>query len=262
MGNLWRYICLLALVNLKLVRSGIGVSDAKAILGEMFPGSSIPGGMPGWIVALDDGLNILSCLPTIKHGRCLKSRTCRLPRVKIFGENVPFILKICRHPYQIVLEFLSIRKRWYEKVKLHPLIVNFNHNEALGVVTAKSSTTWKKRIKWINYTKRKYSFYIDGMVRYDCTMPIGSNNWKRRAISNMKAPRGVPTYLYYKLKIRVEEKKKKWFRYRCVRCEDVVNVSGSLGKGPPSCAEDVKRSRERWERTPRRGGRGWRRHHL
>jgi hypothetical protein len=239
---------LLILVNFKLVRSSLTVSSAKSKLENMFQKESIPDGMPQWLAVLDDSIGILSCLPTIKDGRCYKSEVCRLPKVKFGGKMMPFILKVCKYPYQIVIDFLRVDTRWYEKVNLKPIIINFNRKKEDGVLTVHSYTHMKKRIRWINYGKRTFEFFVDGMLRYDCTKPSGAHNWLKRAKLNLKAPNKKYTSIFYKLKIRIQIKKKKfnWFRfnYHCVRCEDVVNESGSFGHGPPSCAADMRRYQE------------------
>merc|ERR1719427_1051292 len=197
---------------------------------------------------LDDSIDILSCLPTIKDGRCYKSRTCRVPQVKFDGKMMPFTLKVCKDPYQIVIYFHYDDTRWYEEVDMKPFVINFNHDKDVGTVSVKSSTSFKKKIKWINYGTRVFTFIIDGEVRYDCTKPSGAENWETRGRLNLGAPNKAYTSLWYKFKIRIEIKKKRfnWFKfdYHCVRCEDVVNESGTIGFGHQSCAADVARYQE------------------
>jgi len=244
MSVLWTYIHLL-IVNIMLVRSSISISAAKSQLEEMFPESLIPEGMPEWLAMLDDSIDILSCLPTIKDGRCYKSRTCRLAQVKFDGKSVPFTLKVCKDPYQIIIYFHYDDTRWYEEVDMKPFVINFNHDKDVGTLSVKSSTSIKKKIKWIGYGTRVFTLIINGEVRYDCTKPSGAENWETRVKYNLKSPsKAYSSSLWYKFKIRIEIKKKRfnWFKfdYHCVRCEDVVNESGTIGIGHRSCAADMK----------------------
>merc|ERR1712121_142582 len=85
-------------------------------------------------------------------------------------------------------------------------------------------------------------------IRYDCTKPKGAGNFIKRALYNLKAPNGQYTSMFYKLKIRMEIKTKSFkrfkFNYKCMKCEDIVNKSGTFGKGPTSCANDMWRYEE------------------
>jgi len=256
MRNLWASIFLF-LLNFGLVRSGFNVKTvhaAKSKLQLMFPGHSIPDGMPEWIAVLEDSIHIHSCLPTIKEGRCYKSRTCRLPELKFDGQMLPFVLKFCKDPYEVGIHFVRYRLQWWAKMKLHPIIIRFNHNDRDGVLTVRSRTTWKKRVRWISYGTHKVTFSIDGVLRYDCTKPKGKHNTRTRVEWNRKAPGKQYGSHYYKLKIRIEVKKKRfnWFRfnYKCKRCEDVVNEVGTIGVGPRSCAAEVHKWIKKSQRPP------------
>ena len=246
MRNFGTYIFLLLQFNFKLVKSSFNaqtVQTAKSRLQLMFPGASIADGMPEWLAALDDSIDIQSCFPTIKDGRCYKSKTCRLPTMKFDGKMLPFVLKFCKNPYQIGIHFLRFDVPWWAKVDLEPFIITFQNQKSDGVYTIKSSTTIKARVKFFNISFLKASLYVDGILRYDCTKP--KNDWRKRVGYNLKAPNRQYTSIFYKLKIRIEVKKRKWkwFRlyWKCKRCDDVVNESGSYGNGPPTCAADMER---------------------
>jgi len=262
MRNLWTCSFLLVLCNLAVVQSSINVPAAKKDLQQMFAGSRVPDGMPDWLAVLDDSINILSCLPTIKEGNCYKSKPCRLPDLKFDGKMLPFILKICKDPYLIVLDFLPLDVPWWAKVSLHPFIITFNDNNKDGVFTIKSHTTVKAMVRYVNFGIYKASLFIDGILRYDCTKPTGANSWMKRVNYNLKAPNNQYTSLFYKIKIRIELKKKRfnWFKfdYKCKRCEDLVNEYGTYGGGNPSCADDMERyelerfneEKNKWSKKP------------
>jgi len=283
MRKLWTRICLVVLINFKLVTSSFNVESvqtAKAKLQElMFPRASIPNqrgvvthgvsnpngmhttipnGMAEWLAVLDDSINIMLCFPTIKDGpNCYKSRTCRLPQLKFDGRMLPFILRFCKDPYQIGIHFLRFKLPWYMKVKLKPLIVTFRNDENDGIFTIKSHTKMYARLILFGTRLLSASLSIDGILRYDCTKP--TNDWRKRVLYNLKAPNRKYTSVFYKLKIRIEVKKRRWrwfsLSWRCMRCEDVVNESGSYGEGPASCAADMRRHHGRNSYG------GYRRHH-
>jgi len=253
---LLKSICLFLLINIMLVRSIFTVRQverAKSKLQRLFPGSTIPGGMPEWVAVLEDSIRLYSsCLPIKKEGRCYKSRTCRLPKMKVGGRMVPFTLQFCKDPYQIVLNFLPFKLPWWVKVGLKPVIITFKHHNNDGVYTIKSATTITARVKLIRFRVGKASFYVDGILRYDCTKP--KNDWRKRVAYNLRAPNKQYTSVFYKLKMRIEIKRKSfsWFRFKwkCRKCKDIINESGSFDVGHPSCAADMKRhwdTKRRWD---------------
>jgi len=247
MRALLKSICLFLLFNIMLVRSIFTVRQvekAKSKLRRMFPGGKIPGGMPEWVAVLEDSLRLYSsCLPTRKVGRCYNSGTCRLPKLKVDGRMVPFTLQFCKDPYQIIMHFQRFKLPWWAKVGLKPVIVNFKHHDNDGVFTISSATTITASVRFFRLRFLKASFYVDGILRYDCTKP--KNDWKKRVAYNLKAPNKQYTSVFYKLKMRIEIKRKSfsWFRFKwkCRKCEDIVNESGSYDIGHPSCAADMKR---------------------
>jgi len=250
MRNLWTYILLLVLCNFKLVRSFFNVQTvgtAKSKLSLMFPNDALAYGMPECLAMLEDTIDILSCLPIIKDGRCLKSNTCTSPKLKIDGIMIPFILKLCEDPYQIVINFLPFEVPGV-RLDLNPIIITLHKLESQGAITITSSTTISKRARFFRIKNYKVSFYVAGMVRYDCTKP--KNDWGLRVAWNLKAPNGQWTSIFYNLKIRIEVKRLKWkwklfrFHWECTNCKDLVNESGSFGGGHPSCEADMRQYRE------------------
>jgi len=272
MRELWN-ICLVILINFKLITSSFNVESvqtAKARLQQLFPRAipnalprgvstqgafnpngmrtTIPDGMAEWLAVLDDSINIMLCFPTIKDGpSCYKSRTCKLPQLKFGGKMLPFILRFCKDPYKIGIHFLRFKLPWYVKVKLEPLIIEFKNDENDGVFSIKSYTKMYARLALFGTRLASASLSIDGILRYDCTKP--TNDWMTRVRYNLKAPNRKYTSVFYKLKIRIEVKKRRWrwfsLSWRCIRCEDVVNESGSYGEGRASCAADMRRYHDR-----------------
>jgi len=248
MKRLLTYIFVL-LFNFMLVRGSFTVQKvqrAKSQILKMFPNGTIPGGMPEWVAVLDDSMHLLhNCLPTIKSGRCYHSRVCKVPELKLDGRMLPFRLKFCKKPYQIVIEFLRFKIPWWAKVDLKPVIINFSHQSHDGVFTIHSRTTIKARVRLIRLRILKASFYVDGILRYDCTKP--RHDWRKRVAYNLKAPNKQYTSIFYKLRMRIEIKRKSfsWFRFKwkCKKCKDIVNKSGSFGSGRPSCVADMQRAK-------------------
>jgi hypothetical protein len=244
MRNMWQCMWLLALVRSSFNHQT--VQNTKQKIQQILQDGSVPDGMPEWLAALDDSIHVLSsCLPTVKDGRCYKSGKCSLPELEVDGKVLPFVLKLCKKPYQIQIHFFRPDLPWWAKADIRPIVISFNNNENDGVYTIKSHTTYKLKVKWINFGVAKGTLIIDRILRYDCTKPRG-DEWKslmKRVNYNRMAPDEKYTSIFYKLKIRIELKKKRfnWFRfnYRCKRCEDLVNESGSYGSGPPSCKADL-----------------------
>jgi len=247
MRSFFKYMSLFALFNFTLIQSSIPVykvQSAKSKIKKMFPGRTIPRGMPEWVAVLDNNIHLVEkCLPTIKSGRCYTSKTCRVPGLKFDGRMIPLLLKFCKDPFQIVIHFLSLKIPWWAKVDLKPVIINFRHHDSDGVFTITSSTTITARVKFIRLRVARARFYVDGLLRYDCTKP--RNDWKKRVAYNFKAPNKQYTSIFYKLKMRIEIKTKCFcgfkFKWKCRKCEDIVNESGTLGNGPRSCAADMQR---------------------
>jgi len=240
--KLFFFVLLLSLTNIAV--ADIDINRIKSKLAGTFNGN-IPKGVLDWIAVLDDSVDILSCIPTIKQGSCYKSKACQLPKLKFDGKMLPFVLSICKEPWKIIIEFLPFDLPWYAKLNMKPFIINIDNNEKNGVFSIKSNTAIKARIRYINFGVAKAYLSTNGMIRYDCTKPRGLNNWLKRARYNLQAPNGQYTSMFYKLKIRMEIKVKKfnWFKfnYECKRCEDLVNKSGTFGLGPPSCANDMQK---------------------
>jgi len=219
------------------------VPGAMKKLQEMFKGSIIPRGMPDMLAVLDKTIHILSCLPIIRDGNCYKSGICQLPDFKIRNKMVPFVLKICKDPYRIVIDIQSLHLPWWATVSLQPIIMTFNNNKNDGVFTVTAKRTMTVRVKLINLGVRKGTITVDGIVRYDCTKPAGAHNWQNRVQYNLKAPNKQYTSMFYSLRIRIEIRKRKYFflGWKCEDCKDLVNESGSYGAGKKSCIEDMQR---------------------
>jgi len=212
------------------------IQSTETKLEQMFRGHSIPDGMAEWLALLADSIDVLSCPPTIPDGRCYKSETCRLPKLKFDKRMLPFVLKICRDPWLIGIYFLPLDLPWWAKVDLKPIIVDFNKINN-GISTIKSDTTIKAKV--LAFTTHKGSLKVNGVLRYDCTKP--ARNRKKPVYNNLKAPSRKDVKLFYRLKIRIEVKKWKfkWFKsgFKCIRCEDLINISGNYGS--VSCAVDA-----------------------
>lgn len=236
--------------------SAFDAEGAKTRLVKLFKSGNIPKGMPDWLAVLDDSTGIFNCFPSIKEGRCYKSRQCRLPKLKFDGKLLPFVLKLCKDPWQIIIDFLPLDLPWYAKVELRPFVINIINNDRHGIFRIKSDTTIKAKVRYINLGVYKASLSINGVLRYDCTKPRGGGNWMQRARYNKEAPAGANASGFYKLKIRMEIKKKRfnWFKfnYTCKRCEDLVNKSGRLGSPNGSCQRDNNRYYDYLERERRR----------
>lgn len=200
-----------------------------------------------WVAALDDGLGIRSCIPTIEDGRCYKSETCKVPKLKFEGRMMPFTLKFCKDPFEIAIHFHRFDLPWWAKVDLQPVVIGFKNNDDHGMTTVRTRTTITAKVKWFNIPYIKAKFYVDGMMRQDCRKP--ENDWLKRVSYNLKAPDKQYTSNFYKLKMRVEIKQKKWkwrwfrYRWRCISCEDIFSESRSYGSGHKSCEEDMERFR-------------------
>ncbi|XP_057295770.1 uncharacterized protein LOC130624215 [Hydractinia symbiolongicarpus] len=235
---------ILILASLNISTADIDINRIKSKLVKIFNGN-IPRAVVDWMTILDDSVGLLSCLPTIKEGRCYKSKKCQLPKLKFGGRMLSFVLSICKNPWQIIINFFPFRLPWYAKLNMQPFIINIDSNEKNGIFTVKSNTQMKAKIRYVNFGVAKASLGIDGLIRYDCTKPHGKRNWMQRVQYNLKAPNAQYTKMFYKLKIRMEIKKKRfnWFKfdYKCVRCENIINKSGSFGSGRPSCEKDMSR---------------------
>jgi len=142
---------------------------------------------------------------------------------------------------------------------MQPFVINIINNDKSGVFRVKSQTDIKAKVRYINFGVAKASLIIDGMIRYDCSKPAGVWNWMRRAQYNLEAPNNQYTTPFYKLKIRMEVKVKKfnWFKfnYECKKCEDLVNKSGTFGQSKASCSADMNRYWEYLDEVNRRCGR-------
>jgi len=251
MRSLLTYVSLFALFNLMLVRSSFSaqkVKSAKSKLQVMFGQHIIPDGMAEWVAVLDDSMHLFrKCLLTYTWGRCHQSKTCRVPELKFDGRMLPLILEVCEDPYQIIIRFLPFKIPWWAKVDMKPVIINFRHHESDGVFTIHSRTTITASVMYVRSRFYRGRFYIDGMLRYDCTKP--RNHWndrKKRVAYNMKAPNQQYTSIFYKLKMRIEIKQLKSYsmfrqEWKCERCRDIVNESGSFDSGRLSCAADMRR---------------------
>jgi len=247
---------LLILFNLSLVRSKFDAGGVQTAISRLRPifGNDIPEGMPEVVAALDDVFLVLhNCIPNIKDGRCYKSRTCRSPKLQYGRRMISFIIKICKSPYQIRVEprYFKLPYWPWVTVNLRPVIVNFNLHDSDGILTVKSNTNMDAKILSI-FRVATARLYIDGILRYDCTKP--KHNWRQRVSYNLKAPNRQYTSNFYKLKVRIEVKTRrwKWFRFywKCKVCKDLVNESGSFGKGPQSCSADMDRYRRDQTRPP------------
>merc|ERR1719427_1725022 len=118
------------------------------------------------------------------------------------------------------------------------------------MVTVNADKTLTVRVRLINLGAVQARFIVDGLMRYDCTKPIGDQNWMKRVSYNLRAPNQQYDSCFYKLKMRIEIKTRRWlfFGWKCKRCEDLINESGSCGESQPSCAEDMERYMEQFNR--------------
>lgn len=220
----------------------INVKEIKAKLSRYLRTKSIPDRVAEVMAALEDSTDLLKCIPRIKSGNCYKSSKCRIPKIK---HDVSIILSICKRPWLIKIDFVDFKIPRFVKLKIQPLVIRFQHYSRDAYFTIKSDTTAKLTAKYVNVNVAKARFIVDGAIRYDCTKPRGTGNWIKRSKYNINAPNRQYNAMFYRLKIRLELKKKnfRWlkFNYKCVRCEDLVNKKGIFGSGPKSCVAETNR---------------------
>jgi len=218
-------------------------TDAEKLLQALYEENPIPNGMVEWLTVLDATMDVLSCQPLIKDGRCYKSSTCKSSSLLLDWEMIPFVLEICKDPHQIVIDFQSLDLLWLAEISFEPIVMTFKGNKNNGNVAINSESTVTMGSKMFNLDF-EVKLLFDGFLRYDCTKPEGDDNLRKRVRYNLMAPDEKYSSSFYDLKIRIEITKKKWFFFggECVLCEDIVNESGSYGEGPSSCVEEVERN--------------------
>jgi len=199
-------------------------------------GGSIPDKVQKLIAVLEKNLHILNCLPINRVGNCYRSNKCVLPELNFKGLQLSTVLSICKDPWKIVVDFELPKLPWYVDVKFDSLVIPVDHNSGDGVTKINSVTRGKvKLLKFYNIFKAELR--IDALIRWDCTKP--RHDLLTRGKYNSQAPDRKYNSMFYKFKVRVELKKKSWFRYKCKRCEDLVDKEGSFGSGPQSCVSDM-----------------------
>eukprot|EP00794_Sanderia_malayensis_P004724 gene4724-5347_t len=219
-------------------------SSLQRALGER----SIPDGLNKWMAILQKHLYILNCLPTRKvSSKCHSSPSyCSIPTLKLLGQPLKIKLSICKHPWKIIIHFQLPKLPWYARAYFGPVVIPINHYNNQGVTKIDSETTGKASVLGI-FNVFKATLKINAFIRWDCTKPV--NKMYERVGYNSQYNDGKPgldyNKLYYKLKIRIEIKKKRFpcFCYRCKRCEDLINKQGHFGEGPQSCIADANRNR-------------------
>ena len=206
---------------------------------------NIPEGVADWVAVLDDSIGILQCLPTMRQGKCYKSRPCKLPKFRLDGRPIPLLVLICKNPWQIVINFLSLDIPWFAKLDMNSFVININNTAKKGLFTINSDTEIKLKLRYVNIGVAKGSLKIKGLIRYDCTKPRGTFRWKERAIYNLKAPNFQYNKKFYKLRIRLEVKIRRfnWFKfdYVCKRCQNLVNRVRTFGNGPQFCIPEANK---------------------
>lgn len=223
----------------------MNINRVKYELSRILKEKNIPKGVADWIAVLDDSIGILHCLPTIRHGKCYKSRPCTLPAFRLDGRPIPLMILICRNPWQIVVNFLSLDIPWFARLDMNSFVIDINNTAENGLFTINSNTEINLKLKFVNIGVAKGALKVKGLIRYDCTKPKGAHRWKERAIYNLKAPNFQYNKKFYKLQIRLEIKIRRinWFRfdYVCKHCQNLVNAVKTFGDGPPVCIAETNR---------------------
>lgn len=106
MKYFWSKICFLIILNINLVMS-MNLAAAKTKIQHVLQGRTAPNGIFDWLALLSDSVDVLSCLPHIREDNCYKSRTCRFKGVKVEGQMLPFVLKVCPDSPLLSIDFLT-----------------------------------------------------------------------------------------------------------------------------------------------------------
>ena len=186
---------------------------------------NLPDNVQKWIAVLQKHMYILNCLPTQKRGSCyISPRYCSIPSLKFDGKQLRAQFSLCKNPWKIIVNFELPKLPWYVRVKYDPIIIPIDHRKDEGITKIHSVSTAKASVLGI-VNVYKGSLIIDAIVRWDCSKPT-DNKSKRVRYNRLYGNRN-----YYKLKVRIEVKKKKFpcFCYRCKRCENVVDKRGVIG---------------------------------
>ena len=226
------------------------INRIKLIFSRLMSWNNIPDEVVEWLTILNKHLYILSCLPTQKRGSCYQTPGyCIVDPIKVDGKPVKLQISICKSPVKIIIKYKIPLPTWAKlllDVDLDPVVIPFDTNSRNGVTVVKSSSRAKVSVRGINFGIVKVSLIVDAMLRWDCTKPRG--NLLTRLFYNMQYSDGKPGYdynkVYYKLRVRVEFKVKKFpcFCYKCRKCEYLVNVKGDILEGPKSCTDTIVRA--------------------
>ena len=214
------FLAVLQLVLCDFISSS-DIQRAKEAIERATRERNLPDNVQKWIAVLQKHMYILNCLPTQKSASCYRStRYCSIPSLKFDGKQLRAQFSLCKNPWKIIVNFELPKLPWYIGVKYDPIIIPIDHMKDEGITKIHSVSTAKASVLGI-VNVYKGLLIIDATVRWDCSKPT---NYK---FTRMKYYRLYGSRSYYKLKVRIEVKEKK-FPYFCYRFENVIDKRGII----------------------------------
>ena len=256
-------LLLLAAVNQSLGAT-ISIGDIQRVknaLRSAMGNVKIPNQILKWMAVLNKHIYILTCLPTRRYGNCYQSPVfCSIPSLKFGGKQLKVKLSICTSPWKIKLDFELPKLPWYISVKFDPIVIPIDHIRHEGITKIHSVSRAHAKILGV-VSVYKTELKIDATLRWDCTRPTYDKTLRIRYNSQFNDGKPGTDYNkhYYKLHVRLEVKKKKFwcFCWRCKSCKDLVKTQGVLGTGPSSCSREANEYWSNFRRRPIRRNKHW-----
>lgn len=193
------------------------------------------------VAGLDRNLNILQCLSIIKRGNCFISRPTRLPKLQVFGRPFSARLKIYTKPWLIKIYFTLPRYKWWLKLRYNSIVIPIDPNNKFSVTTIQSQARdYGKFLGTLRAAKTELQ--LQAFVRWDCTSPTYSQ--ALRTEYNTHSPNSRYNAVFYKLKVRIEVKNRRFWivgGYRCWKCKTIFLKKGILDYSPRKCIIDTNK---------------------